>query len=419
MVVVVVVLLLTVGSQCSLTKSTTSPGIYIKVSSPLTCNGPTAATTTTTSTSYNTTSSRFGIISSPKRLGQIMCSWDIVNPQRETLLLSFTQFDLSDGPCMGYSRSCCSHWLSIYASGTKSLKYRRNERPYNHLESTLLQEFSMGLPGAGGILGGKRLCGSDPPAPVVTQASRVLLRYSQEAWIGRHSPAESGFRMVFFALTNGSTCEPNEITCSTSTLCLPRAHLCDGQVDCPDHSDEMKCPAKRQHAQKGCGADEWYCGVGQECYTASQRCDGTLQCSNAVDELSCNTKCQNEVACWGGGCYPFYQRCDGSPDCGDASDEANCSPLLCNGKNGTFLCNNRRCIRETWRCDQLDDCRDGSDEQDCLRNSVIGVAAMGGLMCSLMLVVAVGCTGRLYALKMGLTRLQSQGPGQGRGAAGG
>ncbi|KAG0723971.1 Low-density lipoprotein receptor-related protein 12 [Chionoecetes opilio] len=146
-----------------------------------------------------------------------------------------------------------------------------------------------------------------------------------------------------------------------------------------------------------------------------QRCDGIPHCSNAMDELSCSPKCQSRVACWGGGCYPLYQRCDGSPDCGDASDEANCTPALCNLQNGTFLCDNRRCIRETWRCDQLDDCRDGSDERECLRNSVIGVAAMGGLVCALLLVVAVGCTGRLYALRMGLTRLR----GGGRGGRGG
>lgn len=41
---------------------------------------------------------------------------------------------------------------------------------------------------------------------------------------------------------------------------------------------------------------------------------------------------------------------------------------------------------------------------------------MGGLVCSLLLVVAVGCTGRLYALRMGLTRLQGGGRTSGSGA---
>lgn len=392
MVVVVVALLLTAGVQGSVAKSVSNQGIHIKISNPIACYG---ITTTTTTTHDN---ARFGVIASPKRSSRVNCSWVIVNPQRLPLLISITEFDLSEGQCQGYQR-CCSTWVSLYASAAN----------HNPFYQPSLREIPLALPDDE-LLGGRYLCGSKPPRPVTTSSPRITVRYSQSGWYGHRSMQQGGFRMVVFAFTSNSSCRSDEFNCGES-MCLPRIHLCDGKVDCPNHSDEMKCPPIMHRVQKGCGANEWYCGVGDECYTAAQRCDNTYHCSNAVDELSCRSTCQNEVACWGGGCYPLFQRCDGSPDCGDASDEAGCSALLCNGNNGTFLCNNQRCIRETWRCDQLDDCRDGSDEQDCLRNSVIGVAAMGGLMCSLLLVVAVGCTGRLYALRMGLTRLQGRNRG--------
>lgn len=37
----------------------------------------------------------------------------------------------------------------------------------------------------------------------------------------------------------------------------------------------------------------------------------------------------------------------------------------CGTHNGTFLCDNGRCIYESWTCDERDDCGDNSDEQFC------------------------------------------------------
>ena len=40
-------------------------------------------------------------------------------------------------------------------------------------------------------------------------------------------------------------------------------------------------------------------------------------------------------------------------------------PVQCGTHNGTFLCDNQKCIYETWTCDKTNDCGDNSDEQGC------------------------------------------------------
>ena len=40
---------------------------------------------------------------------------------------------------------------------------------------------------------------------------------------------------VVFLFT--ATCPPNKFTC-TNNNCVPRSHLCDGDDDCEDNSDE-------------------------------------------------------------------------------------------------------------------------------------------------------------------------------------
>jgi hypothetical protein len=39
--------------------------------------------------------------------------------------------------------------------------------------------------------------------------------------------------------------------------------------------------------------------------------------------------------------------------------------IQCGPHNGTFLCDNNRCIYETWKCDKTNDCGDNSDERNC------------------------------------------------------
>ena len=95
----------------------------------------------------------------------------------------------------------------------------------------------------------------------------------------------------------------------------------------------------------------------QQCYTEQERCDGIWQCSSGDDEVNCSPKiCPDSFSCnssvWDRPhCYPLVERCNGNAFCASHADEQGCSPWSCHSANGTFLCQNLRCIYEVWTCD--------------------------------------------------------------------
>ncbi|XP_061445343.1 low-density lipoprotein receptor-related protein 10 [Rhineura floridana] len=149
-----------------------------------------------------------------------------------------------------------------------------------------------------------------------------------------------------------------------------------------------------------CGGGD---GEGATCYSAAERCDGTWDCANGADEDGCRDCPPGQYACgergFGGAvCYGPADRCNYQTFCADAADERHC--YTC--QPGNFRCRDGRCIYESWVCDGQADCIDASDEADCtyaLPRKVVTAAVIGSLVCGLLLVIALGCTCRLYALR--------------------
>lgn len=142
------------------------------------------------------------------------------------------------------------------------------------------------------------------------------------------------------------------------------------------------------------------CGGNWGCYTEPQRCDGYWHCPNGRDEGNCSACQKEEFPCSRNGvCYPRSDRCNYQNHCPNGSDEKNC--FFC--QPGNFHCKNNRCVFESWVCDSQDDCGDGSDEENCpviVPTRVITAAVIGSLICGLLLVIALGCTCKLYSLRM-------------------
>ena len=153
-----------------------------------------------------------------------------------------------------------------------------------------------------------------------------------------------------------------------------------------------------------CIEDQLSCGSIYElnCFSPNQTCNDVWDCQNGADERGCGPckpdqfRCRNHIFC-----YRLEDRCDGDHQCIDKSDELNCDAWFCNSANGTFLCSNGRCVYEQWVCDGTNDCEDGSDELNCptpFTRRVITTAVLGGTLCCLLLVMALGCACKLYTL---------------------
>ncbi|KAI5699533.1 hypothetical protein M8J75_004395 [Diaphorina citri] len=158
---------------------------------------------------------------------------------------------------------------------------------------------------------GTYLCRAQGHSPF-TPTAQVKAYLTVEKWVDPTTPAPRA-------------CAQNEATCANGE-CISRSKVCNGNYDCSDGSDEMRC------STYGCEPNEYRCS-NRRCIQKTWRCDGDDDCLDGSDEKDCPTnppgspcsftqfQCANRRQC-----IPKSFQCDTGVDCDDSSDEVGCSP---------------------------------------------------------------------------------------------
>ncbi|AWP15061.1 putative low-density lipoprotein receptor-related protein 2-like [Scophthalmus maximus] len=174
---------------------------------------------------------------------------------------------------------------------------------------------------------------------------------------------------VFVDRLSASTRHSAEFLCKDRRSCVSKSLVCDGRAQCHDGSDEVNCltvstPASRANAVR-CRVGARPCNDGTGCVLYSHVCDGEDDCADGSDEQGCQETCrQDEFQCAHGKmCIPRAQVCDGTSQCRDQSDELDCWQKT---KSCEYRCaDGKRCIPKKFLCDGERDCLDGTDEVGC------------------------------------------------------
>ncbi|XP_028393916.1 basement membrane-specific heparan sulfate proteoglycan core protein-like isoform X2 [Dendronephthya gigantea] len=92
----------------------------------------------------------------------------------------------------------------------------------------------------------------------------------------------------FVQLSGKGVCLSNEMKCGDGG-CIDKLWRCDGEINCPDGSDEIDCG---QVISLDCHANEFTCNKSRvlgisDCVEARYRCDGQLDCDDDSDEQGC------------------------------------------------------------------------------------------------------------------------------------
>uniref|UniRef100_A0AAY5KUS1 SCO-spondin n=1 Tax=Esox lucius TaxID=8010 RepID=A0AAY5KUS1_ESOLU len=147
-------------------------------------------------------------------------------------------------------------------------------------------------------------------------------------------------------------CYEGQFACHSGE-CVSVTALCDGRLNCKDHSDEIDCALWISTTTNDGGLPRVLCVEGQfscrlfGCVDAEAVCNGHQDCVDGSDEDQCGT---------------VHVTCTTPRPALTTSRPAPPSP--CSPKQ--FSCSSGECVHLDKRCDLRRDCADGSDERDCV-----------------------------------------------------